>query len=144
MRPRITCKLRVSSIYGDNYTLTYDYTVQLGIGDLTRLNIAAGDEGGELDPHGADGNGNPIGGLVFSSVFGGQLTQMHEWTVCTIFFLFRTFAYTPSELHVFDRVLLPRVQRRSAGPGALPAYLRRHGMPLEHAQQLRTGHVCTV
>lgn len=29
----------------------------IGVGDLTKLNIAAGDEGGELDPHGADGNG---------------------------------------------------------------------------------------
>ena len=41
-----------------------------------------GDEGGELDPHGADGNGNPIGGLVFSSAF-GTLEQIHEWTVNT-------------------------------------------------------------
>ena len=24
--------------------------------------------------------GNPIGGLVFSSAFGGQLQQLHEWT----------------------------------------------------------------
>jgi hypothetical protein len=29
----------------------------LGWGDLTKLNIPKGDEGGELDPHGADGNG---------------------------------------------------------------------------------------
>jgi len=43
------------------------------------MNIPAGDAGGELDPHGADGNGNPIGGLVFSSAF-GSLAQMHEWT----------------------------------------------------------------
>lgn len=28
-----------------------------GIGDLTKINIPAGDSGGELDPHGADGNG---------------------------------------------------------------------------------------
>jgi hypothetical protein len=49
---------------------------------LTSLNIPKGDEGGELDPHGADGNGNPIGGLVFSSAF-GTLEQIHEWTVNT-------------------------------------------------------------
>jgi hypothetical protein len=30
-----------------------------GIGDLTKINIPAGDGGGELDPHGADGNGAP-------------------------------------------------------------------------------------
>jgi hypothetical protein len=47
---------------------------------LTSLNIPKGDEGGELDPHGADGNGNPVGGLVFSSAF-GTLEQLHEWTV---------------------------------------------------------------
>lgn len=35
--------------------------------------------GGELDPHGADGNGNPIGGLVFGNSFGNEL-QYHEWT----------------------------------------------------------------
>lgn len=44
------------------------------------MNVPAGDSGGELDPHGADGNGNPIGGLVFSSAF-GELQQIHEWTV---------------------------------------------------------------
>lgn len=37
--------------------------------------------GGELDPHGADGNGNPIGGLVFGDSFGnGEDLQYHEWT----------------------------------------------------------------
>jgi hypothetical protein len=29
-----------------------------GWGDLTKLNIPKGDAGGELDPHGADGNGS--------------------------------------------------------------------------------------
>jgi hypothetical protein len=28
-----------------------------GVGDLTKVNIPAGDAGGELDPHGATGNG---------------------------------------------------------------------------------------
>lgn len=28
-----------------------------GVGNLTFLNIPKGDAGGELDPHGADGNG---------------------------------------------------------------------------------------
>ncbi|KAJ9105171.1 hypothetical protein QFC19_003631 [Naganishia cerealis] len=43
------------------------------------LNIPQNDAGGELDPHGADGLGNPIGGLVFTSAFGGGLKQIHEW-----------------------------------------------------------------
>lgn len=51
-----------------------------GAGDLTKLNIPKGDDGGELDPHGADGNGNPIGGLVFGTSYGGIMRQFHEWT----------------------------------------------------------------
>ncbi|KAH8105798.1 hypothetical protein DFH11DRAFT_1641101 [Phellopilus nigrolimitatus] len=67
------------AIQGAHFVQTPDYVQITGVGDLTKLNIPAGDEGGELDPHGADGNGNPIGGLVFSSAF-GQLQQLHEWT----------------------------------------------------------------
>ena len=72
---------------------------------MTSLNIPKGDAGGELDPHGADGNGNPIGGLVFSSAF-GQLQQIHEWTVRFYFnvllfliLLMADIEYVP-ELHV--------------------------------------------
>lgn len=68
------------SISGAHFVQTPDYVQITGVGDLTRLNIPAGDTGGELDPHGADGNGNPIGGLVFSNAF-GELEQLHEWTV---------------------------------------------------------------
>ncbi|KAI0827842.1 hypothetical protein BC628DRAFT_119832 [Trametes gibbosa] len=67
------------SITGAHFVQTPDYVQITGVGDLTQINIPAGNEGGELDPHGADGNGNPIGGLVFSSAF-GDITQMHEWT----------------------------------------------------------------
>lgn len=70
-----------------------------GTGDFTKMNVAAGDEGGELDPSGADGNGNPIGKLSCgnTSCLGaldadrsvtrhiGALVysngvQIHEWT----------------------------------------------------------------
>ncbi|THH03063.1 hypothetical protein EW145_g6560 [Phellinidium pouzarii] len=67
------------TIQGAHFVQTPDYVQITGVGDLTKLNIPSGDSGGELDPHGADGNGNPIGGLVFSSAF-GQLQQLHEWT----------------------------------------------------------------
>ncbi|PPQ71804.1 hypothetical protein CVT26_007728 [Gymnopilus dilepis] len=56
-----------------------DFYVQLiGYGDLTKINIPAGDFGGELDPHGAYGTGNPIGGNVTSNITG---TDEHyaEW-----------------------------------------------------------------
>jgi len=69
------------TIQGAHFVQTPDYVQITGIGDLTSMNIPAGDSGGELDPHGATGNGNPIGGLVFSSVFNnGTLQQLHEWT----------------------------------------------------------------
>jgi len=56
------------------------YYVQItGFGDLTKLNIPAGDGGGELDPHSWTGLGNPQGGLVFGTTFGG-IQQYHEWT----------------------------------------------------------------
>ena len=49
-----------------------------GFGDLTKINIQSGDGGGELDPHGATGAGNPVGGNVTSNVTG---TDVHyeEW-----------------------------------------------------------------
>ncbi|KAF9446482.1 hypothetical protein P691DRAFT_673530 [Macrolepiota fuliginosa MF-IS2] len=67
------------AITGVHFVQTPDFVQVTGIGDLTLLNVPKGDAGGELDPHGADGNGNPIGGLVFSSAF-GQLEQIQEWT----------------------------------------------------------------
>ncbi|KAK0209339.1 hypothetical protein DFS33DRAFT_1309404 [Desarmillaria ectypa] len=67
------------AITGAHFVQTPDFIQVTGTGDLTKLNIPTGDGGGELDPHGADGNGNPIGGLVFSTAF-GKLEQVFEWT----------------------------------------------------------------
>jgi len=67
------------TITGAHFVQTPDYVQVTGIGNFTWTNIPVGDEGGELDPHGADGNGNPHGGLVFGSTF-GALQQYHEWT----------------------------------------------------------------
>lgn len=69
-----------NTIQGAHFVQTPDYVQVTGVGNLTQVNIPAGDAGGELDPHGADGNGNPIGGLVFSNAFTGQYVQVHEWT----------------------------------------------------------------
>ncbi|GJJ15048.1 hypothetical protein Clacol_009323 [Clathrus columnatus] len=68
------------TLKGVHFVKTPDYVQITGVGDLTKLNIIDGDAGGELDPHGADGNGNPIGGLVFGNSF-GQSLQYHEWTM---------------------------------------------------------------
>ncbi|GAA5991049.1 hypothetical protein JCM10908_006516 [Rhodotorula pacifica] len=63
------------TVHSAHYLVTPHYTQITGTGDFTKLNIAAGDSGGELDPHGATGNGNPIGSLVYAN---GE--QIHEWT----------------------------------------------------------------
>jgi len=67
------------TLKGVHFVQTKDYIQITGVGDFTKINVKKGDEGGELDPHGADGNGNPIGGLIFGNSFGKQL-QYHEWT----------------------------------------------------------------
>ncbi|KAJ7067883.1 hypothetical protein C8F01DRAFT_1116102 [Mycena amicta] len=67
------------AITGAHWIITPDYVQLTGTGNLSMLNIPTGDPGGELDPHGADGNGNPIGGVVFSNAF-GQLEEIFEWT----------------------------------------------------------------
>jgi len=63
---------------------TPDYIQITGTGNFMNIGIAAGDGGGELDPHGADGMGNPHGGLVFSNAWNngtnGLGEQIHEWT----------------------------------------------------------------
>ncbi|KAG8743999.1 hypothetical protein FRC10_010978 [Ceratobasidium sp. 414] len=64
---------------GAHFVQTPDYVQVTGWGDFTKMNIPARDSGGELDPHGADGMGNPHGGLVFGNSF-GKWQQYHEWT----------------------------------------------------------------
>ncbi|KAJ7722665.1 hypothetical protein DFH07DRAFT_971848 [Mycena maculata] len=60
--------------------LKTDFYVQVyGYGDFTKLNIVDGDYGGELDPHGATGNGNPIGGNVTTNIVDGVDEPIAEW-----------------------------------------------------------------
>ncbi|KAJ9101133.1 hypothetical protein QFC21_003351 [Naganishia friedmannii] len=54
------------------------YVQVQGWGDLTTLGVAANDQGGELDPHGATGEGNPVGGNVTSNVSGSDVLY-GEW-----------------------------------------------------------------
>ncbi|KAN0061887.1 hypothetical protein ACQY0O_005881 [Thecaphora frezii] len=70
------------TIRGAQFLKTPDYIQVTGYGDFTKIGIQAGDQGGELDPHGATGAGNPAGGLVFSrNVKGkeGRWVQIKEW-----------------------------------------------------------------
>ncbi|KZT39118.1 hypothetical protein SISSUDRAFT_1046028 [Sistotremastrum suecicum HHB10207 ss-3] len=54
--------------------------------DQTKIDMQAGDSGGEMDPHGADLRGNPLGGLLFSNGFpasngdNSTYTQVIQWT----------------------------------------------------------------
>lgn len=59
-----------------------DFYVQLmAYGDFTKINLEAGDYGGELDPHGASGDGNPVGGNVTTNVVTGEDLHFTEWMV---------------------------------------------------------------
>ncbi len=67
------------TLTGVHWQNTDRYLQITGTGDFTKLNIPKGDQGGELDPHGADGNGNPKGGLVITN-HRGKNEQILEWT----------------------------------------------------------------
>jgi hypothetical protein len=62
---------------------TPKYIQITGFIDQTSLDLTADDKGGELDPHGADLLGNPLGGLVYSNGLpsGDNKTyqQVSEW-----------------------------------------------------------------
>jgi len=54
------------------------YIQVYGFWDGSKVNIPNGDAGGELDPHGAENLGNPIGGNVTSDVSGSDVFY-EEW-----------------------------------------------------------------
>ncbi|KIJ13175.1 hypothetical protein PAXINDRAFT_81702 [Paxillus involutus ATCC 200175] len=74
------------ALQGVQLIKTPNYIQIAGFIDQTQINLAAGDYGGELDPHGADLRGNPLGGLMYSNAFpsnGGNndtYQQVIDWT----------------------------------------------------------------
>ncbi|WFD42763.1 hypothetical protein MPSI1_001413 [Malassezia psittaci] len=54
------------------------YVQIMALGDFTKINFQKGDSGGELDPHGATGLGNPVGGNVTSNITGSDVFY-EEW-----------------------------------------------------------------
>jgi hypothetical protein len=60
---RGTRVMPAGTLHSAHFVKTPDYVQVTGTGDFTKINVQAKDEGGELDPHGADGNGNP--GMFF-------------------------------------------------------------------------------
>ncbi|KAJ6577622.1 hypothetical protein B0H19DRAFT_930818 [Mycena capillaripes] len=67
------------TITGVSFLKTDFYVQIMGTGDFTKLNIQDGDEGGELDPHGATGAGNPVGGNVTTNIVDGVDEPIAEW-----------------------------------------------------------------
>ncbi|KAG6844648.1 hypothetical protein H0H87_005099 [Tephrocybe sp. NHM501043] len=70
------------ALKGVQFMRTPDYVQVVGFIDQTQINIAAGDYGGEMDPHGADLRGNPMGGLIYSNAWSSSpdaFTQVIEW-----------------------------------------------------------------
>ncbi|CAE6369767.1 unnamed protein product [Rhizoctonia solani] len=72
------------ALKGVQFLKTPDYVQITGFIDQTQINLQSDDSGGELDPHGADEQGNPIGGLMFSNAWSNgnnnSFTQAIEWT----------------------------------------------------------------
>ena len=67
------------ALTGVQWIRTPAYVQAVGYLDQTKINVLEGDWGGEMDPHGADLRGNPMGGLVFSEAWTGSPTQVIEW-----------------------------------------------------------------
>ncbi|KAJ7838962.1 hypothetical protein B0H13DRAFT_1911511 [Mycena leptocephala] len=74
-------------IHGIQFMRTSAYIQIVGFIDSTALGLSPTDTGGELDPHGADLQGNPLGGVVYSldthfSPDGGKTPgQVHNWNL---------------------------------------------------------------
>ncbi|KAG7089010.1 hypothetical protein E1B28_010723 [Marasmius oreades] len=79
---RGTRLIPANALQGVQFMKTPDYIQVVGFIDQAMINIQTGDSGGELDPHGADLRGNPMGGLLYTQQFNtpsGQWTQVIEW-----------------------------------------------------------------
>lgn len=63
------------ALKGVQWIKTPGYIQAAGFIDQTQINLFANDSGGEMDPHGADLRGNPMGGLVYTDQWGGSVPQ---------------------------------------------------------------------
>ncbi|KAF7793752.1 hypothetical protein EIP86_004871 [Pleurotus ostreatoroseus] len=83
---RGTRLIPAGAIKGVQFLRSPSYLEVLAFIDQTMLNLQPDDYGGELDPHGADLRGNPLGGLVYSNNLpqsgtgdNNSYTQVIEW-----------------------------------------------------------------
>ncbi|ORY88865.1 hypothetical protein BCR35DRAFT_263071 [Leucosporidium creatinivorum] len=63
------------ALQGVTFVKTPHYVQVTGFIDQSMIDIASDDDGGEMDPHGADNRGNPLGGLLFTQAFNGNLNS---------------------------------------------------------------------
>ncbi|GAA6002256.1 uncharacterized protein JCM10292_000831 [Rhodotorula paludigena] len=64
------------ALTGVQFIRTPHYVQVVGFINQQLINILPEDYGGEMDPHGADQRGNPLGGLVFSTEFDTNATSI--------------------------------------------------------------------
>ncbi|KAF9487570.1 hypothetical protein BDN71DRAFT_1458410, partial [Pleurotus eryngii] len=67
-----TCLIPAGALKGVQFMRTPDYVQVVGFIDQRLINIQTGDFGGELNPHGADLRGKPLGRLVYSTAWSGD------------------------------------------------------------------------
>ena len=70
------------TITGAQFIQAPSYIAFTGHFDQTKLNIRAGDAGGELDSGGQDARGNPMGGIAYSINMPsrkGTISQARMW-----------------------------------------------------------------
>jgi len=70
------------ALKGVQWIRTPDYVQAAGYVDQSMINLQGDDYGGEMDPHGADLRGNPLGGLVYTNAWSGDANtygQAFEW-----------------------------------------------------------------
>ncbi|RXW21705.1 hypothetical protein EST38_g4149 [Candolleomyces aberdarensis] len=67
------------TITGVQFTKAPDYIQVVGFMNQTNINMLPGDAGGEMDPHGADRRGNPMGGLLYTNAWTGTYVQVVQW-----------------------------------------------------------------
>ncbi|KAL0571285.1 hypothetical protein V5O48_010676 [Marasmius crinis-equi] len=69
------------ALQGVQFMKTPDYIQVVGFIDQTQINMKGDDFGGEMDPHGADLRGNPMGGVLYSKAWAGdgKFKQVIEW-----------------------------------------------------------------
>ncbi|CAE6507233.1 unnamed protein product [Rhizoctonia solani] len=114
---RGTRLIPAGALTGVQFMKTRSYVQVVGHIRQSAINLAANDDGGEMDPHGADRRGNPLGGLVFSNAFpsnGGnngtfqQVVEWHNFMGANIFCLKACDPTDPDDdkfcEHVFDRI----------------------------------------